>query len=356
MKRLILLFPVCLLLAGCGVATKMGELPDTADEAYFSSLPNYRDGKFVNQGEEPVVNMRRFSIFRMLRHLNSSDNGPTVELPQIKLTGKDFAEQPDEFSVIWLGHSSLIIELDHLRFAVDPVFGNAAPVPGVVKRYVPSPLPRHELPKLDFVIITHDHYDHLEYDTIQALRDTQTVFVTTLGVGARLRGWGIPAGRIIEMNWDEFIGFGGLKITALPARHFSGRTLDGRNKTLWASFVIEGNNRKIYLGGDGGYGTHFKEIGSKYGPFDLIFLEIDAWNENWSGNHLFPIEAVNAYHELKGKQLLPIHWGVFDLAHHPWDDSIRYLELLARRNQVNLLTPQMGQKVIPGVTATQAWW
>ena len=238
----------------------------------------------------------------------------------------------------------------------DPVFGNAAPLPGVVRRYCESPLSRDELPPLDFFIVSHDHYDHLEYKTIRFLRDTETHFIVPLGVGARLRGWGIAPERIHELNWDDSITFAGLKITALTSRHFSGRSGKDRNRTLWAAFLIEGGGKKIFFGADGGYGKHFREIGRKHGPFDLVCLEIDAWNERWPNNHMFPGEVIKAYQDLGGKTLLPIHWGVFDLAMHPWDESIRKVMEHARKAEIRIITPKMGEKTLPESADTAEWW
>ncbi|MDX9982557.1 MAG: MBL fold metallo-hydrolase [Lentisphaeria bacterium] len=267
-----------------------------------------------------------------------------------------FAAQPEEFAVRWLGHSTLIFELAGVRFITDPVFGNAAPLPRAMQRYTPSPLARKDLPPLDFVLISHDHYDHLEYETIRFFRDRDVPFVVPLGVGARLRGWGIQPERIRELNWDESIVVNGIRITAQTARHFSGRTFRDRNTTLWSAYVLQGGGKSIFFGADGGYGTHFREIGAAFGPFDLICLEIDAWNERWPNTHLFPEEVIQAQQDLGGGPLLPIHWGVFDLAMHPWDESIRQVAGLATRAGAPLFAPRLGEKAIPGETTTLPWW
>jgi L-ascorbate metabolism protein UlaG (beta-lactamase superfamily) len=333
--------------AGVMALTQMGELPDEAEQNAYSQLPNYAGGVFVNPEPVTLKLKKKFMFFRSLRHVFRSENAPGKPLPSVKLDRRSFSEEPGAFSVRWLGHSSLIFELGAVRFMTDPVFGNASPLGIAVRRYGPSPLPREELPKLDFVIISHDHYDHLEYDTIRFLRGRGTVFVTPLGVGARLRGWGVPAERINELNWGDSVTLSGVKITAQTARHFSGRSTKDRDKTLWASFVLEGGGRKIYFGADGGCGAHFKEIGDKFGPFDLTCLEIDAWNGRWPNNHLFPEEVIKANKDLRGSLLLPIHWGVFDLAMHPWDESINKVTALAKESGTPLLRPVMGEKVTP---------
>ena len=335
-----------LLLGGtaCFAYQRIGGEPSESEKAYYSKLPNYRNGRFLNLEKvelNPKKLAKKASFFRFIF---SSPNVPKQPYPRVELIKSSFPPRPEEFNVCWLGHSSLIFELGGVRFMVDPVFGNAAPLPGIVRRYTPCPLPRTEIPELDFVVISHDHYDHLEYETIRAFRNKKFPIITTLGVGARLRSWGIPAHRIIEMNWNNYTTVAGVKITAHPARHFSGRTLDDRFTTLWASFSFERNGRKIFFGGDSGYGKHFAEIGKKHGPFDLVCLEIDAWNERWPNNHSFPEEVIKEFRDLKGRLLLPIHWGVFDLAMHPCYESINKVRDLARQTGVPLLLPAMGER------------
>ena len=365
-KRKILLFSsaglgLAGLLAGgtaCSLSRQFGTLPDSAEQARFETLDNYADGRFRNR--EPVmIRMKKGSMITgLFRFLFTSENAPDFPLPQVELSPASFTEKPAPFAFYWLGHSSLIFELDGVRFMTDPVFGNAAPLPGIVRRYCEAPLKREDLPPLDFIIISHDHYDHLEYKTICSLRDSSVQFIVPLGVGARLNGWGIARERIHELNWNDSITFAGLKITALPSRHFSGRSGSDRDKTLWAAFLIEGGGKKIFFGADGGYGAHFREIGQKYGPFDLVCLEIDAWNEHWRNNHMFPEEVVSACRDLGGAGFfLPIHWGVFDLAMHPWDESIRKVCSFAEAASVPVLTPLMGEKVVPGTPLRDPlWW
>ncbi len=338
------------------VNRRMGSPPGLADRQRFTDLPNYRSGVFLNR-EPAVVRLRRRSVPRaLLRLFGKSENAPDQPLPTQPLTRDSFAAQPGPFSVRWLGHSTLVFELDGKRFLTDPVFGNAAPLTGAVPRYVESPLPREELPRLDFVVISHDHYDHLEYATVRFLRKREVPFVVPLGVGARLRGWGVPAERIYELNWDESLILDGIKITAQTARHFSGRSFSDRNQTLWTAYVFEGGGKRVFFGADGGYGAHFQAIGDTLGPFDLTCLEIDAWNERWPNSHLFPQEVLRAHEDLRGKLLLPIHWGVYDLAMHPWDESIQAVAEQASKTQVRLVTPRMGEDVNLAAPQTSSWW
>jgi L-ascorbate metabolism protein UlaG (beta-lactamase superfamily) len=259
----------------------------------------------------------------------------------------------------WLGHSSLIIELEGKRILVDPVFGNAAPLPFVVRRYGPPPLEREDLPLPEYVLITHDHYDHLEYAAIRHLRDKKTLFIVPLGVGAHLLKWGVPPEKIRELGWGDEFNQDGVSIVAERALHWSGRRFStaARNSSLWVSYVLKGRRKRVFVGGDTGYSEHFRAIGEKHGPFDLAFLEIDAWNPGWPKTHLFPNEVLHACRDVHAKALVPVHWGVFDLALHPWDESIRMIADLAdKAGDITLLTPLMGQKFVPGLTQFSCWW
>ena len=342
--------------AGC-VSRRMGALPGAEEYRTWESLPNFSGETFQNLEPSPMNLKAMKKKSGMWRFLFHSVNAPrTFRIPQKPWDPELFAGKAAGFSVYWLGHSSLIFELDGVRFMTDPVFGNASPVPFTVKRYCEPPMKREDIPPLDFLIISHDHYDHLEYDTIRAIRDKKYPIVTSLGVGARLRGWGIAPERIFELNWHDGIEIEGTKITAVPARHFSGRSLKDRNRTLWSAWVIERGGKKIFFGGDSAYGRHFKAIGDKYGPFDLACLEIDAWNEGWPHNHMFPHEFPAAAAELKAKLAMPVHWGVFDLAMHPWKESVTMVAAEAKKAGIPLFTPLMGEKAFPGRTVTAEWW
>ncbi|MDD4816578.1 MAG: MBL fold metallo-hydrolase [Victivallaceae bacterium] len=342
---------------------EMGETPSAAAAAEFEGLPNYADGRFHNteqmdQSTPPpeggTAVGKRPKIWRMI----FAGNSPEKEIPTVKLSASDFSAAPnkDAAAVRWFGHSSLLFELNGARFMVDPVFGNAAPIPFAVRRYVDPPLVRRDLPKLDFVIITHDHYDHLEYQTIAMLRGSETEFICPLGVGARLRGWLIKPEKIHELNWGESLVVNGVMVAAREARHFSGRTFEDRNRTLWASFIVAGGGKKLFISGDGGYGGHFSKIGEADGPFDYVFMEIDAWNGNWRNNHIFPDDAVRAVRELRGAKMVPVHWSVFNLADHPWDESIGMVAAAADREGVELVTPVIGAKLDLNIPESERWW
>ncbi|MFC6999947.1 MBL fold metallo-hydrolase [Rufibacter roseus] len=290
------------------------------------------------------------------RFFKKSPNAPEFELPKQIITKKDFPETPSSYAAYWLGHSTAIIELDGYRILMDPVFENAGPLPIIARRMSAPPLLREELPDIDIVIITHDHYDHLETETIKYLADKNIQFIVPLAIGARLKGWGVPENKITELAWDQSVNHGSLRITACPGVHYSGRSYNDKNKTLWASYVIKGEKRNLFWSGDTGYSEHFKEIGRKYGPFDLTFMEIDAWNNGWPNTHLFPEQVIKACQDIETELLFPIHYSTFDLALHTWDESINKVSDLASQNNIKIVTPIMGQKVIPGETSTTKWW
>ena len=337
----------------------IGEKPDI--HAY-DTYSYYSNGQFVSPpaltSAVPKIYTTHSSVESpgWSRFFVKSPNAPETTLPKVMLTKSDFPEKPDAFSVYWLGHSSAIVELNGTRMLIDPVFDNAGPLPGITKRYDVSPLKRNELPDIDFVVVTHNHYDHLEYATMRFLRKKDIQFIVPLGVDVILKGWGIPEEKIFTMGWNDSFSEKGIEITALPAIHYSSRSWYDRNATLWVSYVFSGGGKKIYWSGDSGYGNHFVEAGAKYGPFDIACIEIDGWDPRWADIHLFPEEAVQACLDVNAKILLPVHWATFDLALHPWDESIRKVVDLAQEKEIDVVTPMPGEKIIPGVTTTKQWW
>lgn len=308
----------------------------------YTKLSYYKNGRFVSpkssihtfKREVPNTKFSFFSFFF------KSKNAPKDKLPTVKPT---FAEVPSDFAIFWLGHSNIIIELDRKRIIIDPVFDNAGPILFVVRRYVDSPVERNNLPHIDYVVLTHNHYDHLERKTVQKLKNSK--FIVPLGVANALIGWGIEKENIIELGWEDNFTENTLSFTLLPTIHFSGRNFNDWNRSLWGSYIIKSKNKNIFWGGDGGYGKHFVEYAQKYAPFDLVALEIDGWNENWADIHMFPDETMKVMKDLKSEYLLPIHWAVFDLAMHPWQESINYVVEEAKKNNVKLITPKIGEKV-----------
>lgn len=261
----------------------------------------------------------------------------------------------------WLGHSTLYLEVDGARVLIDPVFGSrASPVSFAgPKRFHPPPVTIEQLPAIDVVLISHDHHDHLDPPSIRALAARRVPFVTSLGVGARLERFGIAPERITELDWweEHVLPGGGLSLTATPAQHFSGRSLFDRNSTLWSSWVLTTAARRIFYSGDTGLTDDLREIGRRFGPFDLSFLEIGAWHPAWGAIHLGPENALRAFDMLGGGTFVPVHWGTFDLALHAWDEPIETLLTLAKPADVRVLTPRIGQAFEPAhLEGPTPWW
>ncbi len=258
-----------------------------------------------------------------------------------------------------LGHSTVLMQLDDHWLLTDPVFSDrASPVQWAgPKRFHPSPLAMEDLPRIKAVVISHDHYDHLDKASIQALDSKVEWFVTPLRVGNHLRDWGISDDKIIELKWWQEVNLDGLSLTATPTQHFSGRGLLDRDRTLWASWVLAGVDARIYFSGDSGYFSGFKEIGERLGPFDLTLIEAGAYNDLWSEVHMLPEESLQAHLDLRGKAMLPIHNGTFDLALHEWYEPLERIHQLARQHQVNLVTPIFGEAVsLKERFSSQSWW
>ncbi|RYU77688.1 MBL fold metallo-hydrolase [Hymenobacter persicinus] len=261
--------------------------------------------------------------------------------------------------VTWFGHSSTLIELDGMRILTDPVWADRASPSKLVgpKRFFALPLALADLPKLDAVVLSHDHYDHLDREAIKVLGRTGVPFFCPLGVGAHLRRWGVPAAQITELDWWQEVPLGTThRLAATPARHFSGRGLS-RDNTLWASWCLLGPTHRVFFGGDSGpYEPVFREIGAAYGPFDLVMLEVGASDELWADIHMGPDHALAAHRALGGGPLLPLHWGTFNLAFHSWTEPVERLRAAAAP-EVCLLLPRPGQRVnVADGALNSEWW
>lgn len=286
---------------------------------------------------------------------------PTGPLPA--LDPLDVLRQPSDSGLraTWLGHSTVLVEIDGVRVLTDPVWGLRASPSQLVgpKRFQPIPVDLKQLPPIDAVLISHDHYDHLCYPTVRALAKTQIPFITALGVGAHLQAWGIAPERITELDWWQSHRLPGseVEVTAAPAQHFSGRGLKDRNATLWSSLVIRGPRHRVFFSGDTGLTDQYTSIRDRLGPFDLVMLEVGAFHPAWGDIHLGPEHALEALQLLGGGAFLPVHWGTFSLAMHAWDEPVETLLTLAPRQGVQLLLPQLGEAIEPvQVDSVTPWW
>jgi L-ascorbate metabolism protein UlaG (beta-lactamase superfamily) len=263
------------------------------------------------------------------------------------------------FRVTWLGHSTVLLELDGRRILTDPVFGERASPVGFAgpKRFHPVPVRLDELPALDAVLLSHDHYDHLCRPSIEALARRRVPIVTALGVGEHLERYGVDPSIITELDWQESALVGGVHFTATPAQHFSGRAINGRNQTLWASWVIATERRKVFFSGDTGLTPEFERIGRRHGPFDLVMLEVGAYHPAWGSIHLGPENALTAFEMLGGGTLLPVHWGTFNLALHDWDEPAETLLRVGGERGARILTPRLGSAFEPDqIDRADPWW
>ncbi len=261
----------------------------------------------------------------------------------------------------WLGHSTVLIEIDGLRVLTDPVWGPRASPSRLVGplRFQPVPVPLRAMPPVDLVIVSHDHYDHLDYPTIRELAKSDVPFVTSLGVGAHLEAWGVEPERIVELDWWESHALpnAGLTITAAPSQHFSGRGLKDRNLTLWSSFIIRSERHAVFFSGDTGLTTEYETIRERLGPFDLVMLEVGAFHPAWGDIHLGPENALKALALLGGGPFLPVHWGTFSLAMHAWDQPAETLLELGPKTGAHLVMPRLGEPVEPArAEVVEPWW
>ncbi|MEH7116287.1 MBL fold metallo-hydrolase [Neobacillus vireti] len=342
-------------------APAFGSNPSKKQKEQFSQLENYVDGKFIN----PIptkLNMSAADSVSMIKEnfSGSKDRNPQGKLPVSKIDWNKVQRKED--SLTWFGHSAFLLSIDNKKMLVDPMLGPvASPVSFVgSKRYSEDMLHLiDKMPPIDAVFITHDHYDHLDYPSIKKLRNKVNHFFVPLGVGTHLIGWGVKKEKITELNWWDETEFQGLTVAFTPSKHFSGRGPLNRNSTLWGGWVILGGKTRFYTSGDGGYDTHFKEIGKKYGPFDLTLMEGGQYDRRWSWVHMTPEQSVQAHLDVNGKNMMLIHWGAFTLAYHGWTEPIERALKTSEESGVHMIAPQIGETVLlDGEFSTPAssWW
>ncbi len=338
---------------------KFGRLPRGESLARILRSPNQKQGKFENLHPTPDLTegANFFTVLRDVLFAKSKRSRPAAKVPSAKTDLLHLNRDAD--ILVWFGHSSYFMQVDGKTMLIDPVFcGSASPIPATTRSFEGSDIYTvRDLPPIDVLIISHDHWDHLDYQTIRSLKPQVSQVVCSLGVAEHLMRWGYDQQQIAEKDWYEEITLdAGFKLTLVPARHFSGRGFT-RNHSLWTSFVLQTPTLKIYLGGDSGYDTHFAEIGKSFGPFDLAILECGQYNAYWRYIHMMPEETIQAAIDLGAKRLLPVHWAKFALGLHSWDEPIIRARSAALGKPLTLLHPMIGESVnLKGPNQFHAWW
>jgi len=326
---------------------KFGSTPSGERLERIKTSPQYRDGKFQNQSHTPDLTEGAsfFSVLKEFLFDKKIRRTPAKLLPSVKTDLLQLRKEDDVW--VWMGHSSYFMQVDGKTILVDPVLsGAASPLSFTTKSFPGSDIyTTDDIPEIDLLFISHDHWDHLDHSTIKKLKPKIKTIITGLGTGAHFERWGFKKEMIIEKDWNESATLAdGFSVTVTPARHFSGRGFT-RNKALWVSFVLETPTKKIYIGGDSGYDSHFTSIGNTYGPFDLAILECGQYDKSWKYIHMLPEEVVQAAQELKAKKLLAVHWGKFALGNHPWDEPAIRVHKAAQEKNLSLVTPMIGERV-----------
>ena len=339
---------------------RFGQLPRGERLERIKKSANYRDGEFKNQSITPVMtsDKSRFQIMMDFLFKKKVRNKPEGKIPVIKTDIKSL--NPNENILIWFGHSSYFIQINGKTFLVDPVFSDyASPFSFINKAFaITDNYSAKDFKSIDCLLITHDHWDHLDYQTILDLKPKVKNIICGLGVGQHFEYWGFEKSVIRELDWYEsVIPYTGWQIFATPTRHFSGRGLKG-NQTLWVSFVLKSPDFNFYLSGDGGYDNHFTEIGKNYGPFNMAILEQGQYNDNWNLIHLMPDKAFIAAEDLNANRIMPVHNSKFALADHPWDEPMNMISGNNKDSAISVVTPQIGEVVNLDDTnqVFKKWW
>ncbi|MDN5202005.1 MBL fold metallo-hydrolase [Fulvivirgaceae bacterium BMA10] len=354
---------VVILLVGTlflNLSPQFGDSPTDKQKRRFSETGRYKNGKFhmsapVSSSEDTWGTIKKFF------QPNPKGKPSKLIVPE-KIDSLEIINHNAGITKLtWFGHSTFLLQLDGKNILIDPMLGDyASPLPlSAAKRFTTElPILTEKLPFIDAVIYSHDHYDHLDYESVKKIKDKVGKFYVPLGLGSHLVSWEVESEKIEELDWWDTIYFDHIKLVCTPAVHFSGRGLFDRGSTLWCSWVILGEKERIFFSGDSGYGPHFKEIGEKYGPFDLSLMECGQYNEDWRYIHMFPEETAQAAEDVKSELLIPIHWGSFKLAHHHWTDPIERVAKKASELNVSLATPKIGEPIILGKEdyPRKEWW
>lgn len=351
-----------LLLSGV-LMTSCATYPNSSEHTLnrIHSSTQFSEGKFRNEQETQVFEWGKTWAIVKDYFFNKSDKAVPETMPAIQQLSNDAFDlnNSEALNFARLGHSTLLIQLSGKYFLTDPVFSErVSPVQWMgPKRFHPVPMDIESIAEIEAVIISHNHYDHLDEASIKQLKNKVNHFVVPLGIGDKLIAWGVDESKITQLDWWENIKLNDVELVSTPAQHFSGRGITDSDKTLWSSWVIRNQQHSLYFSGDTGYFPGFKDIGEKYGPFDYAFMECGAYNELWRDIHMMPEDSLQAFKDVKGKVMVPIHNGTFDLSTHAWFDPMEKITQLAAENNVTLLLPQIGSIVKMEVLVTNSpWW
>jgi len=345
------------------LSPQFGGLASKQQQELFSKSKHYKDGKFLNNGGVKMEMSLKDSFKAMwILFKSNSKAEPNKNIAVQKVDSISIANYNSKTRFIWFGHSTFLLQIKGKNLLIDPMFGDVpAPNPLLGNKRFSNELPIEieKLPSIDAVLITHDHYDHLDYESIQKLKGKVKLFFTPLGIGIHLLKWGVEKERIIELDWWQEIKFDDLTIRCTPAQHFSGRGISDREKTLWCSWIIQSADENLFFSGDSGYASHFKEIGEQYGPFDFAFMECGQYNNLWPLVHMLPEETAQAGLDIKAKKMMPIHWGAFKLASHSWTEPVERISKKAKELNVDLVIPKIGEIIEIGLNDSEEiypWW
>lgn len=335
-------------------APQFGASPKSASLDRIKASPNQQEGKFENLIDTTLDTREPGEGMDLKQYLFPPEGkNPTEPLPSERFNPATFSAG----EYVWFGHSTLLFKTTELTILTDPVFNRASPVPVGGKPFAMTETPTaDDLPDIDVVIISHDHYDHLDYKAISDIASQVALFLVPLGIQAHLEHWGVPTNKIVERDWYQEHQVDSTAFTLTPTRHFSGRGVTNRNSTLWGAWVIKHQDTSIYYGGDSGYFDEFKKVGEQYGPFDIAFLENGAYDKAWAQIHMMPEESVQAALDLKAELFFPIHWGKYDLAKHRWTDPIERAVAAARQHNLPLVSPKVGQVFTTSEPPFEPWW